>query len=168
MNVKEIRVNAQLMCNKSIDKKICINYINEGMREIISTKTEAGETRKRELFALHSKWYQIREKDEMNRSLLKLKYIINEQNKKTKMFMHIEDEIMFDLTGRYTLYYVLMPEKVKEEDDEPKMKENYLDALSAYCAYKERLRFYGGDDDTTKILHDLYIQRMDNDYTSYY
>ena len=51
MNVKEIRINAQLMCNKSIDKSMCINYINEGIRDIISKDINAGEVKKRELFA---------------------------------------------------------------------------------------------------------------------
>ncbi|EDS72829.1 hypothetical protein ANASTE_00540 [Anaerofustis stercorihominis DSM 17244] len=168
MNVKEIRINAQLMCNKSIDKSMCINYINEGIRDIISKGINAGEVKKRELFAFNTKWYPIKAKDEINRVLLKLKYIINEQNKRTKMYIKVGDEVMFDLMGRYTLFYVLLPNKVKSEDDEPGMKECYHDALSAYCAYRERLRFYGADDDSTKLLYELYNQRIFSTDGGYY
>ena len=71
MTVKEIRINAQLMCNKTIDKNICINYINEAIRDIALRDKNSGEDRKRTFFALNSKWYDIKEKDEYNRKVFK-------------------------------------------------------------------------------------------------
>jgi len=168
MNVKEIRINAQLMCNKSIDKTMCISYINEGIRDIVSKDINAGEVKKKQMFCLHTKWYKIKNKGEESRDLLKLKYILNEHNKRTKMYIRVGSEVMFDLTGNYTLFYVLLPEKIKNEEDTPMMKECYHDALSAYCAYRERLRFYGADDDSTKLLYELYIQRIDKSLNGYY
>ena len=34
MNIKEIKINAQLLCNKSIEKEYFFNYLNDGIREI--------------------------------------------------------------------------------------------------------------------------------------
>lgn len=164
MTVKEIRINAQLMCNKTIDKNICINYINEAIRDIALRDKNSGEERKRTFFALNSKWYDIKEKDEYNRKVLKLKYIIDEHNCKTKLYHKAGDDIMFDLSGNYTIYYVLLPKYIKSEEDTPSLSDSYLDAVSAFCAYKERTRFYGADDETSKLLYTLYLDRIERAY----
>lgn len=38
MNIKEIKINAQLLCNKSIEKENFFKYINEGINEIENKK----------------------------------------------------------------------------------------------------------------------------------
>lgn len=38
MNVKEIKINAQLLCNKSIEKESFFNYLNDGVSEITKEK----------------------------------------------------------------------------------------------------------------------------------
>ncbi len=38
MNIKEIKINAQLLCNKSIEKENFFNYLNNGIREITNKK----------------------------------------------------------------------------------------------------------------------------------
>lgn len=62
MNIKEIKINAQLLCNKSIEKENFFKYVNEGIKEIENKKINNNFTFKQRKKYLNNSYKHNKEK----------------------------------------------------------------------------------------------------------
>lgn len=155
MDVKEIKVEAQLRLGRPISTQTLFRYINDGMRNVCTSYPNACKTLTKEIQAKQNVWYDL------DAGLIQIRNVEDNAGIKRKWFEVLDNKIKFDVSDTYTLEMNVLPANVRNETDVPELKAIFHSSLSYYVAFMERQRLFGISDKDAYYLEQRFIDEAE-------
>lgn len=151
MNMKDIRINAQLILGLTVEMPIAIRYVNEYIERLAEQHQTAAKKKTMTIQAGGIGYVDLPD------DLLSVTRMLDEGGNIYNGFIIDHNLIRFMRTGTYTMEYTAYPDLIGAEQEKPDIPRAFYHACAYYIAAKERARLFSDEDQD----YMLYLEQAD-------